>query len=209
MNKERTYHVIEWGTGIGIVAAMMLGWVLGRGGELSFDTFAVFPLLGLIAFGLMWSHYSLGSVRRLMGAKKSKGDIYWSASSGLVLALIILHPALLNYGLIRDGLGLPPASYEQAYGALAPYLTLGMICLIIFLSYELHRWFSATKWWKYIEFAQIAAMIGIFVHALSLGQTLSQPWFMALWWLMGLTLVAAWMYNYYSDHKLKKERGNV
>lgn len=198
----RYFKTIEWMTGGTIIAMMTLGWLLSRSSTLAeLDEFAIFPLLGLIAFGLMWSHYVLGSLRRSMNLAKPEKDAYWGISSGLVLALIILHPLLLNYGLISDGLGLPPTSYAEAYGSLAPYLTLGMICLLVFLSYELKRWLGDKPWWRFVEYIQIAAMIGIFVHALALGQELTQMWFLVFWWFLGITLLMSWVYNWYKDNR--------
>jgi hypothetical protein len=200
------FTIIEWTTGGVIIVVMTLGWLLSRNLSLTtLDEFAIFPLLGLIAFGLMWSHYVLGSLRRRMNLAKPERDTYWGVSSGLVLALIVLHPLLLNYGLISDGLGLPPASYAEAYGSLAPYLTLGMICLLVFLSYEFKRWFGKKSWWRVVDYIQIAAMIGIFVHALMLGQELTQPWFLIVWWLLGVTLIMSWIYNWYEDNKMKEK----
>ena len=202
---QQNFHFLAWGIGVALTIVMTLAWWISR--KLSPGTineFDIFPLLGLVAFGLMWSHYTLGSVRRLLKQSRPKKDMYWSISSGLVLALVILHPALLNYGLISDGLGLPPASYQAAYGTLAPYLMLGTICLFIFLSFELKRWFGKKNWWNLVEYAQIGAMAGIFIHALMLGRELDLAWFKAFWWLLGLTLVASWVYNYRYDKSIKE-----
>lgn len=202
----KAFHSIEWVVVTGVLVTIFVAWgqsrnVFARG----IDELSLFPLFGLVAFVLMWSHFVFGAVRRLMGLRKSAAGMYWSISSAFVLALIILHPLLLNYRFIVDGLGLPPMSYELAYGSKAVFLMLGTVCLLVFLMFELRRWFSRKTWWKYIEGAQIAAMIGIFIHALVLGQELRIGWFLVLWWCYGLLLVAAWVYNHEYDKRLKLE----
>lgn len=205
-SSARTFHVIEWTSVIAVLATALVAWMQSRNIIVrGVDEFSLFPLFGLMAFVLMWSHYVFGAVRRWMGLEKNQAGMYWVVSSALVLALIILHPLLLNYRLISDGLGLPPASYELAYGGKAIFLVLGTVCLLIFLTFELRRWFRGSTWWKYVEYAQIVAMIGIFIHSLELGRELTMPWFMVLWWIYGLLLVGAWVYNYGYDKALESE----
>lgn len=200
------FRTIQWVIAIAVVASMVIAWMQSRNILVrGVDELTLFPLLGLVAFAFMWSHYVFGAIRRMMGLGKGATGVYWTISSALVLALIILHPVLLNYSLISEGLGFPPGSYQAVYGNEAPFLMLGMVCLLIFLTFELKRWFRDKTWWKYVEYAQTGAMIGIFVHALMLGQELSLRWFLILWWLYGLLLVWAWVYNYAYDKTQKSE----
>lgn len=202
----RVFRSMEWAVGVGVLVTATVAWMQSRNIlQHGVNEFSLFPLFGLVAFMLMWSHFVFGAVRRLMGLKKSAAGIYWPISSAFVLALIILHPLLLNYRLIVDGLGLPPSSYEMVYGSKAAFLMLGTVCLLIFLMFELQRWFHDKNWWKYVEYAQVAAMIGIFIHALMLGQELTVKWFLVLWWLYGLLLICAWVYNYIYDKARKSE----
>lgn len=190
-----------------VVATSLAAWLQVRLDVTSTVTlYSIFPLLGLLAFGLMWTHFVSGATRRLLGVK-SRRSVYWKLSSGLVLVLIIMHPLLLNIGLIRDGLGLPPGSYEAAYGMLAPWLFVGLVALLIFLAFELHRWYRKKSWWKYVEWAQLVAMAAIFVHALMLGLELTLPWYLVVWWGMGLTFVASVSYTKYSISMNKRGTG--
>lgn len=207
---KQNFVLVEWLVG-GIVSTLaLLIWIDERNvGKDALGVYELFPVLGLLAFGLMWSHYALGSLRRLLGREKSTHDSYWIVSSGVVLALIILHPFLLNYGLVRDGAGLPPGSYQTVYGGDAIYLLLGTTALFIFLSYELHRWFRARSWWRYIEWAQIVGMILIFIHGTNLGGETEESWYQFVWWLLGVTLVISWVYNWKYDkaHTPRRKRG--
>lgn len=204
VSNTKLFHYIQWIVGCSVVLIAIFAWVLSRDiAEQGIDEFSLFPLFGLLAFLLMWSHYVLGAVRRKMGLDKNNSSgLYWILSSGLVLVLLILHPLLLNYGLVSDGLGLPPASYEITYGARAIFLFLGSICLFVFLAFELRRFWHKKKWWRYIEHAQMVAITGIFIHALVLGRELTIVWFAVFWWICGLSLVGAWVYNYMYDKRL-------
>ncbi len=207
MSRIKKFQTIEWAVGAGVSLIIITAWAFGReildGGLTAYD---IFPLFGLLAFGLMWSHYILGSIRRTMGLKQQDSSLYWKISTGLVLFSLIAHPLLLNTALINDGLGLPPASYEAAYGSKAIILILGSAALVVFLAFELHRWFRNKPWWKYIDGAQIFAMAAIFLHALVLGRELTMFWFTTIWWAMGMSLVASIVYNRLYDREIGEEQ---
>lgn len=207
MNRER-YEVVEWMLGLFVVAASIAAWLQVRGTEISqYSIYDIFPLFGLLAFGLMWSHYVNGALRRYWKVEKKKGDMYWLVSTSLVLVLIVLHPLLLNIGLVRDGFGLPPGSYSAVYASSEAFLFLGTAALVVFLAFELRRWYRKASWWRYVEYVQIAAMAGIFIHALNLGRELSVGWYSAVWWGLGITFVAAVVYSRMVDRKEEKSNG--
>ena len=186
-----------------LVTALALAVWFSVRGDGNLSVYDVFPPLGLIAFGLMWTHYIGGALRRVWGVKKQSNDLYWSVSTGAVLVLILAHPLLLNYGLIRDGLGLPPASYSAAYPGKEAFLLLGTACLLAFLAFELRRWYGNRDWWHIVEKIQLLAMTGIFIHAMVLGRELTVGWFSAIWWVYGITFVAAVAYSYWYDNQKK------
>ncbi len=197
--------VVQWVLGILVTVMAVLAWAsvrLNNSGALTI--YDIFPLLGLVAFSLMWTHYIHGALRRYIGQKIVTKDVYWYVSSGVVLACLLLHPALLSFGLWRDGLGLPPLSYMTAYESMRLAIILGSLSLTIFLAFELHRWFRNKKWWRYVEVAQFVGMLAIFVHALSLGGELDVAWFAVIWWGYGLTLIASHVYSYRYDKKARK-----
>ena len=191
-NNER----FEWGLGVFAVVAAIAVWWINRMPEKGIDIFVLFPVFGLIAFSLMWTHFIMGAVRRYMGVTAKSNAAYMSISMGIVLAMIVLHPALLWFALYQDGLGLPPVSYLTAYSNQIIAVSLGSMSLAIFLAYEFNRWFSDRTWWKYVLYAQYIGMAAIFYHALQLGRELTVDWFMALWWFYGLTFLAVTIYNY-------------
>ncbi len=192
---QQYHRHMEWALGIGVVIASISVWLVNREPSLSSITiYDIFPVLGLIAFGLMWTHFVMDAVRKYYTIASVKNGTYKTASFGIVLALLILHPGLLWIGLYQDGYGLPPGSHVDAYQGQLLAVGLGTVALMIFLSFELRRWFSKKSWWKFVGYAQIVGMAAIFYHAIELGGELRQDWFALLWWFYGITLAAAIIY---------------
>jgi hypothetical protein len=73
---------------------------------------------------------------------------------------------------------------------------LGMASLLVFLAYELRRWFGKRPWWRFVGYASDAAMLTVFYHGLRLGSTLQSGWFNYVWLLYGATLVGSLMYTH-------------
>lgn len=160
------------------------------------STYQIFPVLGLLAFSLMWSHYMIGFLRRLTKTTSNLSD-YFRITGYAVLVLILLHPGLLIYQRFHDGFGLPPGSYKSYVAPSMAWLTLlGSVSLLAFLSFELKRWFDHKNWWKYILILNDAAMLGIFYHGLQLGTQTHIMWFRGIWWFYGITLIAVLIYKY-------------
>lgn len=192
------------GTAVSILAITV--WA-----QTSFDSsditgYTVFPLLGLLAFSIMWTHYIWAAMRRYFALDPNKAKLYTNITRVVVLFLIIFHPGILIFQLYQDGFGLPPGSYYSVYSA--PYMKfaimLGLISLAIFLSYELKKFFDEKKWWKYIEYANSLAMVAIFYHALRLGREVQVDWYKAVWIFYGLSLLVSVSYIYWYDFKYER-----
>lgn len=202
--KRKTLSWLEWTLGALIVVSSIAAWWLTREPTEGLTLYDIFPPLGLIAFGLMWSHYVMAALRRFARLPAVQDTMYQSVSMGLVLGLIITHPLLLWVALFKDGFGLPPSSHMMAYGDTSTLaLFLGTLALTVFLVFELKRWFGRKKWWSIVEWAQVFAMAAIFYHALDLGQEIRTDWFSLIWWFYGVTLVIAISY---STYVIKKEK---
>lgn len=191
---RQKFLAIEWTLGGLAIVLPVVAW-LGVRTLNGISVYDIFPPLGLIAFGLMWTHFVMGALRRYSGYDKKGHGLYMPVSMGLVLGLIILHPGLLLLQLYKDGYGLPPLSYLTVYENQEVYLALGSLGLTIFLAFELKRWFAHKTWWKYIELLQIVGMAAIFIHALELGREVRTGWFMGVWWVYGITLAVAVIYS--------------
>ncbi len=207
--KLRNLKIFSWGLVAAVTTLALTVWLQENLDGKGVTTYDVFPLLGLLAFSIMWTHYIAGSIRRLYGIEARENRVYLKYSSTAVLALILLHPGLLIFQLYQDGFGLPPKSYLTVYGetGMKIAILLGTIGFIIFLSYELRKKFYKKSWWKYINWAQVVAMFLIFYHGLTLGGELSVAWYRVVWFLYGVSFLSAISYNYWYDRKvrLKKE----
>lgn len=207
--KAQTLRITSWLLAGAAVSAAALVWVSERIDGKPLSLYDIFPLLGLLAFSLMWTHYILGGVRRFSTLSAKDNKNYFRLTSIVVLACILLHPTLLMLQLNRDGYGLPPSSYLQVYSepVMKGAIMLGTISLVIFLMFEFKRKFRKKSWWKYVDWAQNLAMLLILYHGLTLGRELSVGWFKAVWIFYGITFVGAALYNHWYDSRVvgKKE----
>lgn len=167
--------------------------------------YTIFPVLGLLAFSLMWSHYIASVLRQSLKLDRAVLKRYFETTSIAVLILICLHPSLLIYQRFRDGYGLPPHSYESYVAPGLGWVTLlGSVCFLIFIGYELRRFYGSRSWWKYMQIASDAAMLGILYHALRLGSQLRSGWYRDVWYFYGITLVGAITYGYVQKFKVRQ-----
>lgn len=194
---NRQLRLIAWLTSTISVVLAVVAWggdPRWNFGDLS--TYRLFPLFGLIAFSLMWSHYMAATLRRLVRTEASVLAQYFEVTSLAVLAAILLHPGLLLWQLWRDGFGLPPGSIKAYTGSLYGAALLGVIAWVLFMAYELRRELKTRSWWKYVQYASDFAMFLVLIHALRLGSNLQQGWFRGVWYFYGLSLSAALLYKY-------------
>ncbi len=193
----KNLQTIAWGLST-LVAVVAIGawgdFINWRFDKL--NLYIIFPLLGMLAFSLMWVHYIIGALRRRYVVAKEQLQLYFDMTSALVLSLILLHPGLLVWQLWQDGMGLPPNSYKAYVGqTLYGFVLLGVIALVIFISYEFRRIERLKRYGTWLQYASDVAMLLIFVHGLKLGGTLQSTWFKWIWLFYGVTLLLAVGYS--------------
>ncbi len=199
---------VAWGMALGAVTLAVIAWGQGFGWQFSgLSTYQIFPIFGLLAFSLMWSHYMAAALRMYFKLDRAVLKTYFEVTSLAVLAAIITHPGLLAWQLWRDGSGLPPGS-ELHYVAAdkSIWIVFAMVSLFIFLAYEFRRQFGQKPWWKFVQYASDIAIFLILLHALNLGTQLQSGWFRAVWYFYGVTLLGAIVYIY--SQKFKKKPAN-
>jgi hypothetical protein len=190
-------RLIAWALSAVVVFAAVLAWGQSLEWQLvGISAYRLFPVLGLTAFSLMWTHYIVGVVRRYFAVERDAVAQYFDITSTVVLVAILLHPGILWWQLWRDGFGLPPGSYLSVYavGSMKLAVILGSISLVVFLAFELRHKYSEASWWKYISYLNDIAMLAIFYHGLTLGGQLRGGWYRSIWYLYGITLVMALIY---------------
>lgn len=208
LGSARFSQYSAWALATAVSAIAIVAWGISYQWNIGhITTYQLFPLLGLLAFSIMWSHYMIGALQRWNQIEPSTLANFFKISGYIVLVLICLHPGLLIYQLWRDGMGLPPGSYMRYVGPGLSWVTLlGTVSFLIFISYEFKRFFGNRSWWHYLEYATDVAMIAIFYHALRLGSQLQQGWFRGLWLIYGVTLAWALVYKYLYRAKQKTSR---
>lgn len=196
--KQQASQLIAWSLVTVVTVLAVLAWGGSYGWHIwPLTSYILFPLLGLLAFSIMWTHYMVGALKRYWKLEDDKLRRYFRWTGYAVLVLICLHPGLLIYQRFRDGYGLPPGSYETYVGPGLGWITLlGTTSLLVFLAFELRRFFGTRRWWHFVADASDAAMLAIVYHALRIGSALQQSWYRAVWWLYLVTLVAALAYKY-------------
>lgn len=197
-NAKNPYQPFVWL--IGAVVSLLAIVVWGNSFSWRFSglsAYQIFPLLGLLAFSLMWSQYALSAIKKNWASKLDLKE-YYRWTGWLVLIAIVLHPGILIYQRARDGFGWPPGSYENYVAPSLAWVTLlGTACLLVFLAYELGRWLKNYKWWRYMNYLVDLAMLGIFYHSLSLGTQTHISWYRIIWWLYGLSLIVILLQKYF------------
>jgi hypothetical protein len=186
------------------VWANNIGWSLS-----SVSLYSFFPLLGLIAWMMMWTHYASGAFR-ITNAGLKKPNHYSKVSNYIVLAAIVLHPGLLALAAFQASGALPPFSLYDYRSDLMLAVLLGTVGWFIFISYE---YFSRAKnkpWVKKlgpaISISQSLAMILIFIHGLQLGADLGGGWFRGLWIVYGALLLPCFYIIHKADFTKPSEK---
>jgi plastocyanin len=180
-----------------IIWGQLIGWQSS-----SLSDYTIFPLLGLLAFSIMWSQYAAGSLRRLAGIDKPALARFSTITGFAVTTAILLHPSLLIWQLWRDGAGLPPGSYLHFVKPTLEWaILLGTASLFVFLAYELRHRFGGRSWWHYVDYLNDAAIIAIYVHGFNLGSHTMYKWFMPLWIFYGIGLAVFLLHKHFSQSK--------
>jgi hypothetical protein len=209
--RNQLSRIFAW-TLVGVVCALaIIDWGdFYQWHVFPFSAYLFFPLLGLLAFSIMWSHYMMVALRMAWSLQKPVLASYFRWTGYAVLALICLHPGLLIYQRFRDGYGLPPHSYESYVAPGLGWVTiLGTASLLIFLAFELHRFLGKYPWWHYVADASDVAMLAIVYHGLRLGINLQQGWYRGVWWFYLVTLVLALTYKYARRLRLRMIKSAV
>lgn len=162
--------------------------------------FKFFPLLGLVAFSMMWFHLMVAYLRRKLPDAYDYTS-FFRRTSNLVLVLIILHPALLIYK--SSAIGSRFLDYAGPDGQV--YIAFGSLALLTFLIYEVVERMRERPViknnWQFVVAMNRIGFILIYVHGLSLGQHLQAGWLRGLWLFFGATSLLYFISAYKSEIK--------
>lgn len=212
MHASKRSQYLPWLLCVAVIAVPFFGWLELYQWQPVFNVRSIFPLLGLWAWSVMWTHYVLGALRIRYPEKLTKDTVYGRVSAWLVLILLLLHPGLLGYNQYQQ-LGLIGIDGFYAYVGVSSevFITYGSIALLMFLGFEIFmrikRYTHIDKYWGLVSVSQMIAMSLIFVHGLGVGHILQIPWLRGYWVLLGLLLIPAFYIVGKDDwHKQNKAR---
>lgn len=145
----------------------------------------------------MWVQYLVSAEQQLADVASPSLERYYQVSGFVVLVAIVAHPGILGWQLWRDGLGLPPGSELAFVGpALHAAVIIGMTALLIFLAFELRRFFATKPWWRFMEYLVDIAVVAVYYHSLRLGHQTRGDWFAFVWYFYGVSLILFLTYKY-------------
>lgn len=194
-------RVIPWALGLLVSAISVVVW-LGGLSDSGVTAYSLFPLFGLLAWSLMWTHYVYGVLIVRYGFARSKS--YKRVSELVVFAALWLHPGVLAYQLWVDKQMTPPASFVGYFGHNGTLLLIGaIVAWLTFLSYDVLMRFKDRPFWKrnwfWVSVSQAWAMTAIYFHAIKLGRHIQVSWFKAYWLVLGVTLFASMAYLLWNE----------
>ncbi len=206
INYKLISNLLPWLLGTVVVAVPLYAFFSAQRDPS--NLYELFPVLGILAWSLMWTHYANGSLTMLL-PKLERNALYKKVTEYAVLGLILAHPFLFIYARYRDTGLIPPASYVGYVGeANVVYILMGTLGLMIFLSYEvfsrLREHPKVSSNWRWVSISQILAMVLIFIHSLSLGTLLATEWFQTWWIILAMLLLPCFYLTLKHDWRKKE-----
>ena len=162
------------------------------------NLYLLFPLLGMLAFSIMWTQVVVGTFRD----KFSDVGEFFSKTGVAVFLLFFFHPVLAAVAQFKSAGLLPLQSLFDLVGpAQRKFLILGMVAFTIFVLYEVVLRVAALKRVhrlnKFFEVASEFGVILVFIHSINLGSHLQVGLLKYVWWFYGITaiLMIGWKYG--------------
>ncbi len=192
MLKQRLVSV-AWILSLTVALLALIAWWQGLLVPFSrLTVYDIFPLFGMVAFSLMWTHYIVGGLRHYTDFDRTRLNAFYNSTAAVVLGALLLHPGLIIWQTWRDGIGLP---INYVAPDLRLFVVLGVVGWLVFMLFEFKEVYGKRLWWHYIERANELAMIAILVHGFVLARDRLPGWYMLIWIFYGLTFAAAVAYD--------------
>jgi hypothetical protein len=153
----------------------------------------IFPIFGLIAFVLLWTHTILGVFEPWLHTRWPRlfdGYVHWSAVT--ILVCIILHPLLLLIAL--------NFSLADVLAINSPYVLFGVIgwCLLIIydITKPFRRYNFIARNWTNILIISNIGFVFTFFHSLHVSGDFDIGFMHWLWIFLGVTAIASLIWTY-------------
>lgn len=174
--------------------------ILVAGDNFTWSLDGIFPILGILAFMLLWLHSLCGVFEEWL-REYIPFDRFVSITALVILFCLIFHPLLLLISM-----NFHFENITLAYGVKGIWL--GIIGWILLISYDVTKPFLryqniAKHWNKILLISNIGFLI-IFPHALMIGSDLQMQPMRGIWIFYGITAILAIAYTYGIKPFLKK-----
>lgn len=166
-----------------------LGFVNGL--DFQNASLALFPVVGLTAFTLLWMQLMVGSLMPWL-KKLFRGIERFHRTQGVFVFLFALgHP-----GFLVVGIGIQAyLSRSFVSSTLVPYLLLGQIAIILLslsvLAALMRKVAWVKRWWRLIHLLNYVTFIFVWLHSWNLGSDIRGSVLEYIWIAYGLTFVFA------------------
>jgi len=182
--------------GVAFLAVLYPVWVWYTGVRLTFDAAVIldiFPVLGLLAFALMWLHIVGGALRPWL-EQYIDFSRFVTSSSVLVLILLILHPLLLL-------IGLGPSNWGKFFSSTpALFIWLAVVGWVVLVGYDVVKRFKHRDFfvhhWEVVKFVSTLGFFLVLFHSLGLGRDLQTGLLRTVWIFYGISAALAASYTY-------------
>jgi sulfoxide reductase heme-binding subunit YedZ len=150
---------------------------------------ALFPLIGLIAFALLWLQFLIGSSMRPLRSLYPHILKFHRSEGVFILVLIFVHPLLLVSGLglpayIEYLLSAPQQTLLMVLGYTAQLLILTTVATALLLRSRLF-----VRRWRYIHLLNYLAFILVWIHSWFLGSDVQTTNLKYYWLFVAVTAV--------------------
>ncbi|OGC82353.1 MAG: hypothetical protein A2V81_02365 [Candidatus Abawacabacteria bacterium RBG_16_42_10] len=153
--------------------------------------YAVFPLLGLYAFSMLWLQFIMGSARDVLTKAYPKVLKFHMNQGPFVLLFSLLHPLFLVIGVgLENYLYMTYVPQElKLYAFLGVISLFFMILAVAAAMFRMHPWLQRR--WIYIHYLNYLVFILSWLHSWNIGTDMKTAPFRQLWLFYGITAVVA------------------
>lgn len=202
--------IFKYSVSLGALIAILYPiFVWFNNADLSWDktvVFEIFPVLGLIAFSIMWLHV-IGSPFRKTLEQYFDYKKFMAVSSIIVLISIALHPLLIYIGFWL--IGVPGSPFTYAPGDQQYLIWIAILAWVIFVTYDILKKFKNTDFfarhWQTVKLISTLGLFLILFHSLGLGGDLQMGALQYVWIFYGITAAIATLYTYGIKPILKRD----
>jgi len=165
----------------------------------SVNLYYLFPLLGMLAFSLMWIQTVVGTFDNKFGQIFSL-ERFYSITGLSVLILFVSHPLLASFAQWRSGSGLLLQSlFNLVESDNKIFLILGMTAFTIFILYEfvprLSKFDIIRKIAPVFQWLSYLGVILVWIHSINLGTHLQTGALKYIWMFYGISAIAMFLYS--------------